>query len=105
MDQYCSQHAFKPKIALETESTATTLAMAQQGMGIAICPELFLRVIHVNSTNTTAEGLDLFPLNAVSTVSKLVIGYRRDRYLSHYAERFIAIAQEELKPKPPAGSR
>lgn len=105
VDQYCSQHAFKPKIALETESTATTLAMAQQGMGIAICPELFLRVIHVNSTNTTAEGLDLFPLNASSTVSKLVIGYRRDRYLSHYAERFISIAQEELKPKPPAGPR
>ena len=31
-----------------------------------------------------------------SAVSRLVIGYRRDRYLSHYAERFISIAQETL---------
>ena len=60
------------------------------------CPELFLRVIHVKSSQTTAEGLDLFPLSAASAVSRLVIGYRRDRYLSHYAERFISIAQEPL---------
>ena len=65
-------------------------------MGIAICPELFLRVIHVTGSQTTAEGLDLFPLSAASTISRLVIGYRRDRYLSHYAERFISIAQETL---------
>ena len=96
VDQYCSKHSFKPKIALETENTATTLAMAQEGMGIAVCPELFLRVIHVKSSQTTAEGLDLFPLSAASAVSRLVIGYRRDRYLSHYAERFISIAQETL---------
>ena len=50
----------------------------------------------MKSSQTTAEGLDLFPLSAASAVSRLVIGYRRDRYLSHYAERFISIAQETL---------
>ena len=43
VDQYFSRYYFKPKLILETENTVTTLAMAQAGLGITICPELFLR--------------------------------------------------------------
>ena len=43
IDQYFSRYYFKPKLILETENTVTTLAMAQSGIGITICPELFLR--------------------------------------------------------------
>ena len=41
VDQYFSRHFFKPKLILETENTITTLAMAEAGVGITICPELF----------------------------------------------------------------
>ena len=51
--------------------------LAQEGMGIAVCPELFLRVIHVKSSQTTAEGLDLFPLSAASAVSRLPLAAAR----------------------------
>lgn len=47
VDQYLSRCYFKPKIILETENTVTTLAMAREGMGIVICPQLFLRTIHL----------------------------------------------------------
>ena len=94
VDQYFSRYYFKPKLILETENTVTTLAMAQAGIGITICPELFLRAIPTAAA--ASKGVDLFPLTDPSTFSKLVAGYRGDRYLSHFGERFIAMAQEAL---------
>lgn len=94
VDQYFSRYYFKPQLILETENTVTTLAMAQAGMGITICPELFLRAIPTPPPDS--EGVDLYPLTDPSTFSKLVAGYRRDRYLSHFGERFIAMAQSAM---------
>jgi DNA-binding transcriptional LysR family regulator len=95
VDQYLSRSDFKPKIALETENTVTTLAMAKADMGIVICPELFLRDIRVPAAQVEEKGLDLFPLHDHS--ANLVAGYRRDRYISHFAERFVAILQDVLQ--------
>ena len=94
VDQYFNRYDFKPKLILETENTVTTLAMAQSGVGITICPELFLRALP--NPSPSSQGVDLFPLTDPSTFSNLVIGRRHDRYLSHFAERFISIVQESL---------
>ena len=69
--------------------------MAKAGVGITICPELFLRAFP--SATSSREEVDIFPLSDPSTFSKLVVGYRADRYLSHFGERFIDMAQEALK--------
>ncbi len=94
VDQYFSRYYFKPKLILETENTVTTLAMAQAGVGITICPELFLRAIP--AAPSTAAGVDLFPLTDPSMFSQLVAGYRGDRYFSHFGERFIALIQDVM---------
>lgn len=94
VDQYFSHCAFKPKLVLETENTVTTLATAQAGMGITICPELFLRA--QPTASPSAGKVDVFPLTDPSTRSKLVAGYRQDRYLPHYTERFIEITRQTL---------
>ena len=96
VDQYFSRHFFKPKLILETENTITTLAMAEAGLGITICPELFLKTIHVTASRSDTDRLDFFPLTDPSTICKLVVGYRRDRYLSHFGERFIQLTQQTL---------
>ena len=95
VNQYFTRCRFKPKLVLETENTVTTLAMAQAGMGITICPELFLRAQPMASP--LAGEVDVFPLNDPATVSKLVAGFRQDRYLPHYAERFIEITRQALQ--------
>lgn len=94
VDQYFSRYYFKPKLILETENTVTTLVMAQAGLGITICPELFLRAL---PALMDSESVDLFPLADPSTFSRLVAGYRQDRYLSHFGERFIALAEETFQ--------
>ena len=95
VDQYFSRYFFKPQLILETENTVTTLAMAQAGIGVTICPELFLRAIPAPAPGSA--GVDLFPLTDPSTFSKLVAGYREGRYLSHFGQRFVEIAQETLR--------
>ncbi len=94
VDQYFSDCGFKPKLVLETENTVTTLATAQAGMGIAICPELFLRA--QPTASPSAGTVDVFPLTDPSTLSKLVAGYHQDRYLPHYIQRFIEITRQTL---------
>ena len=94
IDQYFSRYFFKPKLILETENTVTTLAMAKSGIGVTICPELFLRALP--PAPASAAGVDVFPLSDPSTFSNLVVGYRTDRYLSHFGERFIDMAQEAM---------
>lgn len=95
VDNYFSRYHFKPKLILETENTVTTLAMAKSGIGITICPELFLKA-YPSATQEAAE-VDLFPLTDPSTFSRLVVGYRSDRYLSHFGERFIDMAKAVLE--------
>lgn len=95
VDQYLNRCSFKPKIILETENTVTTLAMAKADMGIVICPELFLRNLTVPSAQVNESNLDLFPLP--NHTANLVAGYRQDRYISHFAERFIEILQDVLR--------
>ena len=94
VDQYFGRCNFKAKLVLETENTVTTLAMAQAGLGITICPELFLRA--QPAASPSAGEVDVFPLTDPSTISRLVAGYRQDRYLPHYAERFIEITRQAL---------
>lgn len=98
VDQYLSRCFFKPKIALETENTVTTLALARANVGMVVCPELFLRA--VPQPGEAEENLDYFPLTDPNTISRLALAYRRDRYLSHFAERFIDITQEVLLEEP-----
>ena len=95
VDQYFSRYFFKPQLLLETENTVTTLAMAQAGVGITICPELFLRAIPAPTSESA--GVDFFPLTDPSTFSRLVAGYREIRYLSPFGQRFIEIARDTLE--------
>ena len=92
VDQCFTRHNFSPKLLLETENTVTTLAMAQSGIGITICPELFLLAMPAGTGGD--RDVDIFPLTDPATASNLVAGYRPDRYLSHFGERFIELAQE-----------
>ncbi len=96
LDQYFAKEGFKPKIALETENTITSLALARASLGVVVSPELFLRESDVNTTQMSEDLVDVFPFADESTVSRLVLGYRKDRYLSHFAKRFIEMTCEVL---------
>ena len=95
VDKLFNANHFTPKLILETENTVTTLVMAQSGIGITICPELFL--LAMPSGTGGDRDVDIFPLADPTTNGNLVACYRPDRYLSHFGERFLEMAQEVFR--------
>ena len=95
VDQYFRRYYFKPQLILETENTVTTLAMALAGVGVTICPELFLRALPTPTPGSA--GVDLFPLTDPSTYGRLVAGYREGRCLPNFGQRFVELTQEMLQ--------
>ena len=95
VDQYFRRYYFKPQLILETENTVTTLAMALAGVGVTICPELFLRALPTPTPGSA--GVDLFPLTDPSTYGRLVAGYREGRCLPNFGQRFVELTQDMLR--------
>ncbi len=97
VDQYFSRHFFKPKLILETENTVTALAMAEAGGGHhhlsgAVCqdhPRHRRPLLH--------RQAGLLPSHRPLYHQPSGVGYRRDRYLSHFGERFIQLTQQALQ--------
>ena len=72
----------------ELAKQATGAVVVRQGDTILLCTAV---------VSKERKDLDFFPLTDPSTISRLVVGYRRDRYLSHFGERFIELTQQALQ--------
>lgn len=107
-DQVFKKARVRPRIRFETGNTQTALALAAEGIGIAVCPELFL------SSNYVASGaagsyirslVEVCPLFDESLSDTIAIGYNRDRYCTKIAESFIRLCREKTGgaeiPAPP----
>lgn len=97
IDNYTSSRGAKLNVLFETENTETAYALAQNGMGIAVYPELFLKHIHGMNFREDDENLDYFPITDASASGTLAICYDRNRYLSNAARDFIKIACDALR--------
>ncbi len=85
----------KPHIKLETQNIQTAFALASEGMGLAVCPELYLGSSYVTpgmSQSNIRKKVDVLPFPNTTGQDSIAIGYNRDRHLSHFALDFINIA-------------
>ncbi len=96
IDNYTSARGVKLNVLFETENTETAYALAQNGMGIAIYPELFLKYIH-GTLPKEDDNVDYFPITEASASETLAVCYDRNRYLSNAAHDFIEIACKALR--------
>ncbi|MBO4887098.1 MAG: LysR family transcriptional regulator [Firmicutes bacterium] len=89
----------EPLIKLETSNTQTALALASEGVGLTVCPRLYLNSNYIASGFPEAyirQRIEICPLFAEEEAGYIGIGYNRERYLSRFAEDFIRIAREKL---------
>nr|NNM90549.1 LysR family transcriptional regulator [Bacilli bacterium] len=87
--ELCAKSGFSPKIAFETSSVETAQAMAANGLGITIVPQMVMQN-------------DAFAPSYVAMASQptrtLVFAYRRDRYLCATAQAFLQLFDEVSLP-------
>ena len=94
-----AEAGFKPNIKLETRNTQTAVALAAEGVGITMCPELYLHSHYTAAGPTDSyirERIDILPLFEEPTSGQIAIGYNKERYLSDIASDFIAMCREKL---------
>ena len=94
LDSYLAKMDFVPSVILETENIETAFALASQGMGITVYPELFLTGLHSSSLLENA-GIDLFPLPGEETVGSLAIAFKENGYRSPAILDFITLCRKK----------
>ncbi|TCZ81156.1 LysR family transcriptional regulator [Paenibacillus albiflavus] len=90
--ELCNEAGFTPNVVFESSNMETVLSLVAAGMGIAFVPSMI-------SQRTYS---DISPVNlhlAMRPTRKLVIAYRRERYLSKAAEAFINTISEVMQSR------
>ena len=99
-DAAFSEAGFSPAIKLETRNTQTAVALAAEGIGITICPELFLNSNYIASGLSESyirERVEICPLFDDSRSDMIAVSYNKNRYLSHAASDFIELCTARLR--------
>ncbi|MBQ3481999.1 MAG: LysR family transcriptional regulator [Oscillospiraceae bacterium] len=88
-DSYLEKKDFMPETLLETENIETAFALAEQGMGVTVYPELFLNTLHA------AENvrIDLLPLPAEDTNGTLAVAFLEKGYHAPAVMDFISLCR------------
>ena len=93
-DSYMAKADFVPVVVLETENIETAFALAEQGMGITVYPEIFLTTLHRNVFEENSS-VDLFPLPGEETIGTLELAYRENGFRSRALTDFISLCIEK----------
>ena len=93
LDAYAAKLGFFPRVLLETENIETAFALAEQGMGVTLYPELFLRTLHAEAGGESSP-LDLFPLPGAETLGALAVAFMETGYRSPAVLDFIALCRQ-----------
>ena len=95
-DRLFSRYDITPRVLLETRNIQTAFALAMEGMGVTIYPELFLSSQSLLPSGQAARNaVDAFPLDG-DLVQTIVVAYNPEKYLSNAARDFIEEAQSIL---------
>lgn len=87
-----------PDIRLETGNIQTSFALAAEGIGLAVIPELYLHspyLVSGNDDSVLRKHVTLLPFT--SPGNTIAIGYKTDRYLSSFAKAFIDLALKKFE--------
>ncbi len=93
VDDVFKKHNFTPSILLETTSNSTAYRLASASMGVAIVPDMTLKLVH--SINMPK----IYSVTENTLTWDIIIAYRKDAYISHVEKEFINMAKEIFSGK------
>lgn len=87
----------KPPIKLETSNIQTAVALSGEGMGMTICPDIYLNNPYVFCNSEFRSKLCRLRFKREEP-DRIAIGYNTNRYLFDFAKDFIQLALDTFKP-------
>ncbi len=94
-DRMFREAGFRPLVRIETRNMQTAVALAAEGVGITVCPQLYLTSNYIASgpeDSYIRRRVEICPLVEQDEEGYIAIGYNRERYLSRIAEDFIQMS-------------
>ena len=98
-DREFYRNSIKPRIIMETQNIQTAYALASEGMGVTVMPQLYLEspfVISGNSAFGKRADVEVCDFPTPKMTDSIAIAYNRERYLSKIASDFIAMTIQEF---------
>ena len=104
VDQEFAEKRMDPVIKLETANIQTAFCLAAEGVGLTVCPEMYLESGYVVSgiaDSGLRRRVEILPFFSRDMTDTIAIGYNRSRYLSQMAQDFIEFSRQKFSAEDP----
>lgn len=97
MDFYlaCQRLDIKPRIVLQAKSLNALVPLCIEGLGVLVCPEIFLWPYRDVLSIGNEKRILVFPAGEVATTRDVCVNYLKNKYLSTASKEFIRLVLEE----------
>lgn len=92
--EVCAQSGFEPNVILESGSISTLVNLCLRGLGVTICPTIFVELSKIQSD--VFDSIKIYPIPNSPLQTNIAITLSRNRYASRLTREFIRIAKEEF---------
>ena len=103
VDSEFRQQGIEPDVCFETRNIQTAFALASEGMGLTVCPTMYLDsryTISGQADSYIRQKVEVVPFFSRGNTDVIAIGYNRERYLSQIAKDFIDMSVQKFHALP-----
>lgn len=91
----CNNAGFQPNVVLESSNINTLINLCMKGLGIIICPTIFVEITKLQTNMLKSVKIHPIPNSPMQT--NIAISLSQNRYASKLTREFILIAKEAFK--------
>lgn len=92
--EICTEAGFEPNITLESASISTLINLCVRGLGIIICPTIFIELSRMQAD--IFDSVNVYPIPDSPMQTNIAITLPQNRYASKLTREFIRIIKEEF---------
>lgn len=94
LERYCRKTGITPKVVVETVNIATLVALCLEGMGVIVCPRIFLHKLNIQINAEKLKYVSIYPLDLEPEHHAIALNYLKHKYLSQSTREFIRVTKE-----------
>lgn len=97
LERYCRKTGITPRVVVETVNVATLVALCLEGMGVIVCPRIFLHKLNFQLNASKLQYVSIYSLDPELEQPVIALNYLKHKYLSQSAREFIRITKEVFR--------
>jgi DNA-binding transcriptional LysR family regulator len=96
---HCEYFGFIPNIVLESKSMQTLMALCRQGIGILVCPQVYIFPYLDQADPALLNNLVFYKMDNYSDLTRrlVAVNYLKSKHLHTAAVEFIKVCEKSLK--------